>query len=225
MKNNTMRTLLITIFFTILGTGLVNSHAQSVTGGPGQPEFSSFEPYADGYRVNPLTGNFTYQIPILYVPGPNGGYGMPLFYHAGISADQMASWCGLGWNMNPGAINRSVVGIPDDWRGKRRYLMSYDADTVTFERIGIASQSIPQTSLSLGFTMDRVNGEWSGFSSSVGFGPAAFTTAAGTGGDTHFSLFGGLKAYLGDGPSNSVRYSPNVGQKTSFFKVMTDRSI
>ena len=73
-------------------------HAQAVTGGPGQPEFS----YADGYRVNPLTGGFTYQIPVLYVPGPNGGYGMPLFYHAGISAEQIASGCGLGWNMNPG---------------------------------------------------------------------------------------------------------------------------
>ena len=192
--------------FLLILLGAVGSssglHAQAVTGGPGQPEFSSFEPISSGHQVDPYTGNFSYSIPLVTLPGPNGNYGMSLFYHGGIGMDQVASWAGLGWNLNAGAINRSVVAVPDDWRGKKRYLMSYDADTVTFERIGIASQSIPKTSLSLGLTMDRVNGEFSGFSGKIGYGPAAFTAAAGTGGDTHFSLFG-LKAYLGDGPSNT----------------------
>ena len=72
------RPMRIQLIFLLILLGAVSSavslHAQAVTGGPGQPEFTSFEPYADGYRVNPLTGGFTYQIPAVYVPGPNGGY-------------------------------------------------------------------------------------------------------------------------------------------------------
>ncbi len=43
---------------------------------------------------------------------------MALFNHAGIAPDQEASWTGLGWNLNPGAINRVVNGIPDDYSGQ-----------------------------------------------------------------------------------------------------------
>ncbi len=31
--------------------------------------------------------------------------------------DQEASWCGLGWNINPGVVNRNMRGIPDDFAG------------------------------------------------------------------------------------------------------------
>ena len=31
--------------------------------------------------------------------------------------DQDASWVGLGWNINPGVLNRSVRGVPDDFKG------------------------------------------------------------------------------------------------------------
>ena len=92
--------------------------AQNVTGGMHQPEFTSFEQGTGGVSVNPLTGDLTYILPTIYVPGPAGGYGMPLFYHAGIKNDQLASWVGLGWNMNPGAINRIPVSVPDDWNGE-----------------------------------------------------------------------------------------------------------
>ena len=83
--------------------------------------------------VNPVTGDFTYNLPMLNVPGPNGGYSMSLFYHGGIKVDQVASWMGLGWNMNPGAINRAVIGVPDDWKGKKSLALSY-ANLGTFTR-------------------------------------------------------------------------------------------
>ena len=105
-----MRSFLLLLLTSLLAVSQLP--AQAVTGGPGQPEFTSFESAGDGYFVNPLTGDFTYQIPVLHVPGPGGGYSMSLFYHAGISGDQVASWTGLGWNLNAGAINRSVVGGP-----------------------------------------------------------------------------------------------------------------
>ncbi|MHB1279178.1 MAG: hypothetical protein ACYC1Q_12375, partial [Bacteroidia bacterium] len=31
--------------------------------------------------------------------------------------DQEASWVGLGWNLNPGVINRNMRGLPDDFNG------------------------------------------------------------------------------------------------------------
>jgi hypothetical protein len=67
--------------------------------------------------VNLFTGDFSYNIPLMTVPGPNGGYPINLAYHAGIGMEQEASWVGLGWNINAGAINRSMRGLPDDFKG------------------------------------------------------------------------------------------------------------
>ncbi|UXX79799.1 hypothetical protein N7E81_01590 [Reichenbachiella carrageenanivorans] len=64
--------------------------------------------------VNLQTGDFTYNIPLLEVPGPSGGYPLSLSYHAGIMPGEEASWVGLGWTLNPGAINRTVNGFADD---------------------------------------------------------------------------------------------------------------
>ena len=98
-----------------------------VTGGPGQPEFSSFEAAGSGHTVHELTGDLTYQDRIITIPGPGGtSYSMSLFYHSGITADQVASWCGLGWNINAGSISRTVVDNPDDWNNAKSYVLAYD---------------------------------------------------------------------------------------------------
>lgn len=93
--------------------------AFALTSGPSQPEAASFEPINTNQMVDLFTGDFTYNIPLLNVPGPNGGYPINLAYHAGIGMEQEASWVGLGWNINPGAINRSLRGIPDDFSGDK----------------------------------------------------------------------------------------------------------
>ena len=67
--------------------------------------------------VDVYSGDFTYNIPLLSVPGPNGGYPINLAYHGGIGMDQESSWTGLGWNLNVGAMNRQLRGIPDDFDG------------------------------------------------------------------------------------------------------------
>src|SRR5690606_25652368 len=36
-------------------------------------------------------------------------------YHSGANIEQEASWVGLGWNINPGVVNRAVRGLPDDF--------------------------------------------------------------------------------------------------------------
>jgi len=82
-------------------------------GGPGQPETSSFKSVGSDNMVSPFTGDFSYNVPLLDV----GGYPVNMFYNSGITMDQEASWVGLGWNINPGAVNRNMRGLPDDFNG------------------------------------------------------------------------------------------------------------
>lgn len=86
--------------------------------GPGQPEFTSYEASASPDLVNLTSGDFTYNIPVLEVPGPERTFSLPLTYRAGIKLDQDASWVGLGWSLNAGAIARSLNGYPDDANGE-----------------------------------------------------------------------------------------------------------
>jgi hypothetical protein len=82
-------------------------------GGPSQPEMSSFQSVNAGNMVDLFTGDFSYNIPLLDV----GGYPVNIHYSGGISMDQEASWVGLGWNINPGTIGRSMRGLPDEFNG------------------------------------------------------------------------------------------------------------
>ncbi len=87
----------------------------ALTSGPSQPEFSSFEPVTTTNMVDPFTGSFTYNLPVIEVPGPNGaGYAASLSYHSGVKPEEEASWVGYGWTLNPGSINRNMRGVADD---------------------------------------------------------------------------------------------------------------
>jgi hypothetical protein len=90
--------------------------AYALTAGPGSPEFSSFEPIATTDMVNLSSGDFNYNLPVLEIPGPDGGgYALSLSYHSGTSAEEESSWVGYGFSLNPGAVNRSTRGFPDDY--------------------------------------------------------------------------------------------------------------
>lgn len=86
--------------------------------GPIQPEMKAFASVNSSDMVDPFTGDFSYNIPLLDV----GGYPVSLSYRAGITMDQEASWVGLGWNVNPGTINRNVRGLPDDFNGSGDFI-------------------------------------------------------------------------------------------------------
>lgn len=87
--------------------------AYALTGGPSQPEVESFEPVGTSEMVDLFSGDFNYNIPLMDVDG----YPINIAYHSGVTMDQEASWVGLGWNLNPGVINRNMRGIPDDFQG------------------------------------------------------------------------------------------------------------
>jgi hypothetical protein len=95
--------------------------ALALTGGPQQPEFEKFTPVATTDMVNSLTGDFQYNLPVLNIPGADGGgYAMSLSYNANPSMDSEASWVGNNWTLNPGALTRGKSGLPDDYKGKVR---------------------------------------------------------------------------------------------------------
>ncbi|MCX6232765.1 MAG: hypothetical protein NTZ33_14600 [Bacteroidetes bacterium] len=87
--------------------------ALALTGGPSQPEVESFAPIEATDMVDLFTGDFKYNIPLMDIDG----YPININYNANITMDQEASWVGLGWNLNPGVINRSMRGLPDEFCG------------------------------------------------------------------------------------------------------------
>jgi YD repeat-containing protein len=112
-----LKFLCVVMILEIFGNAIAPGISWALTSGPTAPEATTFEPVDTTDLVNLQTGDFTYSFPLLEVPGPSGGYPMALSYHAGISPEVDASWVGLGWNLQPGAINRSTSGYADDFNG------------------------------------------------------------------------------------------------------------
>jgi hypothetical protein len=200
--------------FLILET-LFNTVAPTIswalTAGPTAPEFSSFEPADTTDMVNLLTGDMVHNIPLLEVPGPSGGYPLSLSYHAGIKLDQEASWVGLGWTLNPGAITRSVSGFADDDKNVRREVRDFwdggESTTKTYT-VGL---SIPKTGIGLNYSIAQTHDTYKGFSSQSAYG-ASFTYANKAGfnygtisvgnNGVHYDATGLVSNYLGDAASN-----------------------
>ncbi len=113
MLKRNRKSIAVFLSVIILTDTLLPITAVALTGGPSQPEVQSFEPVGTSEMVDLFTGDFNYNIPLLDV----GGYPINISYHSGISTDQEASWVGLGWNINPGVINRNMRGLPDDFKG------------------------------------------------------------------------------------------------------------
>lgn len=87
--------------------------ALALTSGPAQPESKAFTQAGTADMVDLFTGNFNYNLPLLDVDG----YPVNLGYQSGVNIDDEAGWVGLGWNLNVGAINRQLRGLPDDAKG------------------------------------------------------------------------------------------------------------
>jgi hypothetical protein len=110
-----LRYLAVFLTLNLLYEIIFPTAAWALTGGPSQPEVQSFEPVGTTDMVDLFSGDFNYNIPLLDVEG----YPINIAYHGGVGMDQEASWVGLGWNINPGVINRGMQGLPDDFNGDR----------------------------------------------------------------------------------------------------------
>nr|WP_298924921.1 hypothetical protein [uncultured Allomuricauda sp.] len=183
--------------------------------GPNAPEAGSFEPVDATDMVNLVTGDLSYVLPLLNVPSPEGGYPLSLAYHAGIAMDQEASWVGLGWNLNPGAINRGVNGHPDDWGKTSFNEFFYDEGfQENYYSFSIGAGINNAVSVGLGASWGS-NKSLGGFvSASVGFKetPLSVNARLGTGGTSSFGIgarYGNFNASIG---TNGVGL--NYGVKT-----------
>ena len=91
----------------------------ALTSGPAPPEVQSFEAVGSTQMVDLFSGDFTYNIPLIEIPGANGGYPINLFYNSVTNAEEEATMVGLGWNLGIGALTNQVRGLPDAFNGDR----------------------------------------------------------------------------------------------------------
>ncbi|MEL6143661.1 MAG: hypothetical protein AAFU67_18830, partial [Bacteroidota bacterium] len=145
----------------------------ALTSGPSSPEFASFTPVATTKMVNEFTGDFTYNLPLLNIPGANGGgYPLSLSYNNETSVEAEASWVGLGWTLNPGSIQRNKRGFPDDWQAENVTYWNKVPDNWTIglnpnAGLEVFSGSFASASVSGGIRYNNYRGF--GFTGSVGF--------------------------------------------------------
>lgn len=145
----------------------------ALTSGPTAPEATSFEPVDTTDMVNLATGDFTYNIPLLEVPGPAGGYPLSLSYHAGIQPNEDASWVGLGWTLNPGAITRLTNGLPDDYdavKTSNRVYWAGGSQTTNSYGVSVGIANVATVSAGLSFSQDTYRGSGVGGYLGLGFG-------------------------------------------------------
>jgi hypothetical protein len=115
LSKSKIRAVALTFIVLFLSEIVTPTALMALSGGPSQPEFGSFAQASTTDMVDLFTGDFKYNIPLIEIDG----YPLTLNYNGGVSMEQEASWVGLGWNLSPGLINRSVRGIPDDFKGKK----------------------------------------------------------------------------------------------------------
>lgn len=175
--------IIATIFLLIFFPTLVPNNLFASNNGPVAPEATSFEPVDATDMVNLASGDMSYVLPLLNVPSPEGGYPLALSNHAGIAVDQEASWVGLGWSLNPGAINRSITGVPDDWKNT-------DTNQIVYDAGGVATTYSASVSVGWGAYSAGLYGS---YSENKTFGG---TTTYRTDGGVQGSI-GGLSASLG----------------------------
>ena len=146
----------------------------ALTLGPTQPEYTSYQQPGSTDMVNLMTGDFTFSLPMLEVPGPEGSFSVPLTYNAGIGLEQEASWVGLGWTVNAGCLTRSIVGFPDDANGEAQSVTvqdltgvhGWDTHIAGLGTFGYNSAVGNYGSISI---LGIINAQWKGNKTSGGF--------------------------------------------------------
>ncbi len=176
------------LIFPVVSSGL--------TSGPVQPETQGFEPVGTTDMVDPFTGDFIYNIPLMDVEG----YPINIAYHGGIGMEQEASWVGLGWNINPGVVNRMVRGLPDDFAGDTIDKDMYIRPEVTTKIGLLAGLEIA----GLGKPVLNASASFGGY--------VTFSNYRGVSVD--FSTKVGVNAHIGNWASAGMNVGASVGSQT-----------
>jgi len=160
--------------------------AYALTSGPAQPETQSFQPATVSDMVNLSNGQLKYNIPLLDIDG----YPISLDYQPNTGIDDEASWVGLGWNVNTGAITRQVRGEPDDFSGDtvetdhyvKPKITTGGTGTAKVETFGISPSVSGSGSLTFGLFSDNYTGIGAEFGVNAGISYSAANSGALTAG-------------------------------------------
>jgi hypothetical protein len=212
----------------------------ALTSGPTAPEATSFEPVDTTDMVNLNTGDFNYTMPLLEVPGPGGGYPLSLSYHAGIMPNEDASWVGLGWTINVGAITRNVNGFADDHSNvtdlSRHYWAGGEMTTYSVGLTLGAAGTPMSMSVGASISHDTYQGRGVGMNMSYGGGTGlqiggdespfgmgvGFSLSSGTDGYGNYYNSVGAGISLGwQGKNSNIGMSLGAGVSTNFKSVST----
>lgn len=192
---------------------LMPLRALALTSGPSQPEFQAFSPLATTSLVDPFSGDFSYNIPLLEIDG----YPLNLVYRATSNVEEEGSWVGYGWNVNVGTLNRMVRGLPDDMDGDLiKNFQSVKVHTVDNTTIGVESHAGVQVgnrdlgvgagvqaNIGMSFDDDNYIGEGVGLSigagvyASVNAGPLGASANAGVTLAANSNTGGSISTYAG----------------------------
>ncbi|MCZ8072424.1 MAG: hypothetical protein O9311_18930 [Cytophagales bacterium] len=199
MRKKLQRLLAAFFIVNILFNTFLPTISYALTSGPTAPEATSFEPVDTTDMVNLNTGDFTYSMPLLEVPGPAGSYPLSLSYHAGIQPNEDASWVGLGWTLNPGAITRLANGVPDDFDGAgstNRVYWQGGETTVTSVGVSVGIANLATASAGLSFSQDTYRGFGVGGYVGLSIGPK-FSLGKNLGGSIGINATVGISPYGG----------------------------
>jgi len=178
----------------------------ALTSGPTQPEMQGFTPATSSDMVDLFSGDFSYNIPLLDVEG----YPVNLFYQGGVTMDQEASWVGLGWNINPGMVNRNLRGQPDDFAGDQiQRTMNLRSNRTFGMNVGVGAElfgsELVQGSVGLSPSINNQRGVSMGIS--LGMDLSLKSTECGK---SSFTAGLGLTSSSNDG----LRLQPSIGIDT-----------
>ncbi|HBG70609.1 MAG: hypothetical protein A2W93_09700 [Bacteroidetes bacterium GWF2_43_63] len=204
-KSGSLKYVAVFMAVMLLNSMLYPLRTFALTGGPVQSEYESGYSSGSTDMVDPFTGDFKYGMNLLTIPGMDGGFPINLDYNAGITMDQEASWVGLGWSLNVGAINRSMRGMPDDFSGEEEYTRESNMKPhwiigVDFQ--GIKTGGIPTEAF--GIPVDGFNAG----------GGIYYDSYSGIGINVDAGLYGPLVGNLGF--DASISYDPNTGYSPDF---------
>lgn len=209
------RRLALILVVALLNQLFAPTLALALTSGPTQPEVSSFTPASTSDMVDLFTGDFQYNIPLMDV----GGYPINISYSAGPGMDEEASWVGLGWNLNPGVLNRQMRGLPDDFNGdtiSKSFKIKPDVTTGITLGAGIEIKGLPVDKSGVGIGLNVSTGIY--YNTYRGYGVVAGVTPTISIGDANKgSLTSGLG--LSYDSQNGLNLSPSIGLSLTTGKI------
>lgn len=219
LGNIILRKPIAFFFLTLLSLQIaIPIGASALTSGPSQPEAKQFALASTSDMVDLFSGAFKYNLPVMDIDG----YPINLNYQSGAGIDDEASWVGLGWNLNVGAINRSLRGLPDDMNGDLVTTEHYTAPKVTIggrgtvkgELSGINALKL-KGSLSMGVFSDSYTGIGAELGTNVGL-----SLTGGSSGTLTTGL--GLGVGINSNTSEGVSVTPSLS--LSLYDKMNDNA-